>query len=639
MSLDGSYDMVLLPPQRDSDNDGRQLARRRRTRRRLPPVAEEQHPGLSRHPPRRRRRRRGNRGQAGGDTSSAVGPKRVDGTGTPAGDMSGVVLVPETTTGVVSPQHANPKRTDDASTLAKDLLDVNLVPEMTVYSVPNATSPPSIDQEVPSVFHPVPFRFSFDSPSDPASVSSFVKAYPNLLGYHMWSTWDRLTAVSTYGPPGSEEEDDPDSGWDFSRLRDPSAMRDFMTACDYCFSGCSDDGHSLDDEGCDPSRECFHVDLGGRDEGNHLGMPEDDDPPRPASRVDIPRELVVVPVPEGGQDTQLEQIHEMQAKLDEEAGQLVQLRQNTEHSPEKRVIRPRTSSAVSLTMPGQGCPRPPAGSARIWLQQQYCSEQCRSHPPPRGSVSRENSRISWRMPRSNGPKALPPEGKGSPQSIAQRLPDSCGRPRSTPGARGTRRLQPRIASATSTTVATVEPASTRRCAEATTPGVGDATTVRRIRAPRPNHRVRKPSAGPYDGRRSRPSSEPRVPSPSTWGKQGRSCGLRTTCWPASWEEQTMTTSSSATSLCSSPTPPEPSWSICLLSRSPTGTTWSRPSLETSRARTCALGTPGTSEAAASNQGNPCESTSGGFQSSAPSYPTSPTQMSLERSSSAPLAAT
>jgi hypothetical protein len=38
----------------------------------------------------------------------------------------------------------------------------------------------------------------------------------------------------------------------------------------------------------------------------------------------------VVPVPEGGQDTQLEQIREMQAKLDEEAGQLVQLRQNIE---------------------------------------------------------------------------------------------------------------------------------------------------------------------------------------------------------------------------------------------------------------------------------------------------------------------
>jgi hypothetical protein len=103
-----------------------------------------------------------------------------------------------------------------------------------------------------------------------------------------------------------------------------------MTACDYCLSGCSDDGHNLNDEGCGPSRECFHVDLGRHDKGNHLDMPEDDDPPGPASRVDIPRELVVVPVLAGGQDTQLEQIREIQDKLDEEAGQLVQLRQNIE---------------------------------------------------------------------------------------------------------------------------------------------------------------------------------------------------------------------------------------------------------------------------------------------------------------------
>jgi hypothetical protein len=234
MSLDGSYDMVLLPPQRDSNHDDRQLARRRRTRRCLPLVAEEQHPGLSCRPPHRRRRRRGNRGHAGGGASSAV--ERVDDTDTPAGDMSSVVLAPETTTDVVSSQRANPKRTDDASTLAKGLLGVSLVPEITVQSVPDATSSPSIDQEVPSIFHPVPFRFSFDPPSDPASVSAFVKAYPNLPGYHMWSSWDRLTAVSTYGPPSSEEEDDPDSSWDFSGLRDPSAMRDFMTACDYCLS-------------------------------------------------------------------------------------------------------------------------------------------------------------------------------------------------------------------------------------------------------------------------------------------------------------------------------------------------------------------------------------------------------------------
>jgi hypothetical protein len=263
---------------------------------------------------------------------------------------------------------------------------------------------------------------------------------------------------------------------------------------------------------------------GGRDEGNHLGMPEDDDPPGPASRVDIPRELAVVPVPAGGQDTQLEQIREMQAKLDEEAGQLCSSGKTSsrsgqvEHSPEKRAIGPGMSNVVSLTMPGQGCPRPPAGLARIWLQQQYYSEQCRSHPPPRGGVSRENSRISWRMPRSDGPKALPPKGRSAPRSIAQRLPESCGRPRSTPGARGTGRLQPRIASATSTTTATVEPASKRRCAEATTPGVGDATTMRRIGDPRLNHQVHKPSAEPYDGRRSQLGSGPRLPSPSTRGE-------------------------------------------------------------------------------------------------------------------------
>jgi hypothetical protein len=166
MSRDGSYDMVLLSSQHDN-NDNRRLARRRRTRRQHLPAAEEEHPGLPRHPPRRRRRRRSNRGQAGGDTSSAVGPERADDAGTPAGDMSGVVLAPETTTGVASQQRANPKRTDDAGTLPRDLSDISLAPEITTHSIPDVTSPPSIDQEVPSVFHPDPFRFGFDPPSNP----------------------------------------------------------------------------------------------------------------------------------------------------------------------------------------------------------------------------------------------------------------------------------------------------------------------------------------------------------------------------------------------------------------------------------------------------------------------------------------
>jgi hypothetical protein len=48
MSLDGSYDMILLPPPRDNDNGGRQPARRRQNRRRLPRMVEEQPSSSSR---------------------------------------------------------------------------------------------------------------------------------------------------------------------------------------------------------------------------------------------------------------------------------------------------------------------------------------------------------------------------------------------------------------------------------------------------------------------------------------------------------------------------------------------------------------------------------------------------------------
>jgi hypothetical protein len=183
MSLYGSYDMILLPPPRDSDNGDRQPAHRWRNQRRLPHMAEEQHPGLSCHLPHRRRRRRGNHGQAGGGTSSAV--EQVDDAGARAGDTSGFDLASETKTSAVSPQHANPKQTNDASMLAKDLLGIALVPETTVQSAPDATSSPPIDQEVPTDSHLMPFGFSFDPPSDLALVEAFIEACTNPPGYHM----------------------------------------------------------------------------------------------------------------------------------------------------------------------------------------------------------------------------------------------------------------------------------------------------------------------------------------------------------------------------------------------------------------------------------------------------------------------
>jgi hypothetical protein len=253
---------------------------------------------LTRPLPRRRRRRRGNQGQAGGSASSAV--ERVDSAGTPTGGAPGIDLAFETKTSVVSPQRADSKQTDDASTLAKGLLGVTLVPEMTVQSVPDVTSSPPVDQEVPTDSHLTPLGFSLDPPSDFALPGALVEVSPNPLGFRIRSPWDRLTDVSTYGPSGSEEDDVPDFCWDFSGLGNPSAMRDFMTACDYCLSDCSNGSRSLGDEDCGLSRECFHVDLGGPSEGNHLGMPENGDLPRPVPRVDILRELAVVPVQAGG---------------------------------------------------------------------------------------------------------------------------------------------------------------------------------------------------------------------------------------------------------------------------------------------------------------------------------------------------
>jgi hypothetical protein len=201
MSLDGSYDMILLPPPCDSDNGGRQPARRRRNRRRLPRAVEEQHSSSPRPLPRRRRRRRGNQGQAGGSASSAV--ERVDGASAPTGGASGIDLAFETKTSAVSPQHADSEQTDDASTLTKGLLDVTLVPETTVQSVPDVTSSPPVDQEVLTDSHLTPLGFSLDPPSGFASVDALVEASPNPLGYRTRSPWHLLTDVSTRDESGN----------------------------------------------------------------------------------------------------------------------------------------------------------------------------------------------------------------------------------------------------------------------------------------------------------------------------------------------------------------------------------------------------------------------------------------------------
>jgi hypothetical protein len=303
---------------------------------------------------------------------------------------------------------------------------------------------------------------------------------------------------------------------------------------------------------------------------------------------------------------------------------------HTKLRPEKRVIYPRASSTALPTTLGQGRHRLPVGSARTWLQQQYYSARCRNHQPPKGGVSRESSRISWRMSRSDGPKALPPEGRGTPRSIAPRLPDSCGKPRSTPGARATRRLRPRVASATSTTTATVEPTSTRGCVEATTPGVGDATTAGRIGAPRPNHPVRRLSVGPYDGR----AFLTRFRTPTTITKY--SGETRPELWLADYRLACQLGGTDDDNLIIGNLP---------LFLSDTARAWLEhlPPGQISNwddlVQAFADNFQGTYEAAASSRESLSGTTSGDSRSSAPSCPTSPTRTSSARSSPAPPAAT
>jgi hypothetical protein len=99
-------------------------------------------------------------------------------------------------------------------------------------------------------------------------------------------------------------------------------------------------------------------------------MLEDDNTPVPASRVEILQELAVVPVPAGVRIHSSSNSARYRPSSMKKQGGLCSSDKTSsrsgqaEHSPEERVIGPGTSSAVSLAMPGQGCPRPSAGPAR-----------------------------------------------------------------------------------------------------------------------------------------------------------------------------------------------------------------------------------------------------------------------------------
>jgi hypothetical protein len=95
------------------------------------------------------------------------------------------------------------------------------------------------------------------------------------------------------GDDSGSGRDDMDPDLDFYRLCDPDSMWHFLSVCDYYLFDVSNDYNS-DDEGYDPTRECFYAKHEEHEGENQLGMPRNDNTPAPAPRIEVPRERDVV---------------------------------------------------------------------------------------------------------------------------------------------------------------------------------------------------------------------------------------------------------------------------------------------------------------------------------------------------------
>jgi hypothetical protein len=261
----------------------------------LPPVPLE-HPSSRRCPSRRRRQRRSNRDRA------------THGTPCPRGALGWLIA-------------QTPSRGDLASTsialgappVAPTPTLLAQVPPMWETPVPHVVERavlaapvlPPTGREEPvapwrdmtgaggelSVFNPIPFEPSFDT-------SSVTRMYVGL--------------PFPSGCLDSEEEDSPSFALDFSGLRDPESILQFLYVCGEMLSECSE-GYSSSGEGYDLTQVCLLIDSEIPNEGDHLGMPQEGDqlPPHvqePSGAQAPPKSLVA----------QLEQLRELHIKIKEE---------------------------------------------------------------------------------------------------------------------------------------------------------------------------------------------------------------------------------------------------------------------------------------------------------------------------------
>jgi len=201
-------------------------------------------------------------------------------------------------------------------------------------------------------------------------VSTSLSAYANLPGHHLRSTLDLIASppVSSY-PEDPTSGDDEWAGADFSGCGDPKTFMRFLEASNYCL-GYSDS----DDGGYDPSHECFNLEVGGATpnaqggagpsrQGNATPPPNTTPGAHPGARG-------AASAPAGGQRPDLEQLNELEARLEEERIRLRQLRETlAQTSPAagtgaRQDAAPGTSTAASSRTKGVTTPQSSARSAR-----------------------------------------------------------------------------------------------------------------------------------------------------------------------------------------------------------------------------------------------------------------------------------
>jgi hypothetical protein len=237
-----------------------------------------------------------------------------------------------------------------------------------------------------------------------------------------------------------------------------------------------------------------------------------------------------------------------------------------------------------------------AGRARHWARdvQRHIIDDARTGLPPAFSGAGQNLAAATMLLRTM-PEPSTTEGRRIQGELKDLLEDAAVRRAESSASR--RRGCPSEHRATSSRRMREASVHTERTRDGT-PAAPDrlgSEQHRRDRRARLEERVRRGyhprRGGRYDSKEDRsPSPEPPGPrvfsrairrapfparfrAPTTITKAGVVArGLPADVPVGTWEGRTTTTSSSATSPFSSPTLPGPSWSICLLRRSPIGTT-------------------------------------------------------------------